>query len=290
MARTSVHGGIEVPAPSGFRWPGDKRLGIVFRVAYEAWSDDRWPGVGPMGNPLRAGATDTNAMLWAEYAPRRGIWRLLEYLDRQRIKATILVCGILCERYPKTVQAIAKAGHEIVAHSYAMDIIPIYLTEDEERENIRRCTELIRDCCGVTPKGWVSPRSTPSFNTARLLAEAGYDWHGDYLNDDLPYLIKFGDKSIVGYPTTMDVNDLPLNVRYGNAPRTMLEVFEDTFACLREREHGTEKMECTVHAHVFGRPHGSWVFERIMERVKETGDVWIGTRGEAVAHFRKLMG
>jgi peptidoglycan/xylan/chitin deacetylase (PgdA/CDA1 family) len=289
VARVPIHGGVEIPAPANFRWPDGKRLAIVFRVAYEAWSDGKWPGTGPMGNPIKQGAPDTNAMYWAEYGPRRGIHRLLEYLDRQKVRASILVCGILCERYPETVQAIAKAGHEIVAHSYAMDVVPAYLNEEEERENIRRTTDLIAQCCGVRPIGWVSPRSTPSLNTARLLAEAGYDWHGDYLNDDLPYLIKFGDKSIVGYPSTMDINDLPLNVRYGNSARTMLEAFEDTYACLRDREHGTEKMECTVHAHVFGRPYGSWVFERIMEIAKASGDLWIGTRGEAAKHLRALM-
>lgn len=289
MARVQMHGGIEVPAPADFRWPGGKRLGIVFRVAYEGWSDDRWPGVGPMGNPLRQGVADLNAIYWAEYGPRRGIHRLLDYLDRQQVKASVLVCGVLCERYPETVQAIARAGHELVSHSYAMDVIPVYLNEEEERANISRTTELIERCCGVRPTGWVSPRGTPSPNTARLLCEAGYEWHGDYLNDDLPFLIKFGERSIVGYPTTMDVNDLPLSVRYGNPARTMLEVFEDTFACLREREHGTEKIECTVHAHVFGRPHGSWVFERIMEIAKASGELWIGTRGEAVAHFHELL-
>jgi peptidoglycan/xylan/chitin deacetylase (PgdA/CDA1 family) len=56
------------------------------------------------------------------------------------IKATINVCGILAERYPDIVRRIHDDGHDVVSHSYAMDIIPIYLTEDEERANIRRTT------------------------------------------------------------------------------------------------------------------------------------------------------
>jgi peptidoglycan/xylan/chitin deacetylase (PgdA/CDA1 family) len=244
--RVSVTGGIETAAPDHFTWPGGKRVGVIFRVALEGWSDDRWPGVGPMGNPLQPGFVDLNAIQWAEYGPRRGIHRLLDILARHQIRATVLVCGVICERYPHVVRKIAEAGHEIVAHSYAMDVVPVYLSEEDERANIRRTVALIRDCCGVTPRGWISPRGTPSPNSARLLAEEGFEWHGDYLDDDLPYLISFGERSIVAAPGGMEVNDLPLSVRYGNIPRAMLDVFADTFACLRDREHGTEKIDVTV--------------------------------------------
>ena len=59
------------PAPRGarlqrlgpdFRWPGGRHIAVVFNVAYEAWSDGVATGVGPMGNPLPAGARDTNAI------------------------------------------------------------------------------------------------------------------------------------------------------------------------------------------------------------------------------------
>ena len=37
----SVHtGGTEIPVPPDFRWPGGKRIAVIFRVALEAWSDD----------------------------------------------------------------------------------------------------------------------------------------------------------------------------------------------------------------------------------------------------------
>jgi hypothetical protein len=39
-----------------FRWPGGRHLAVVLNVAYEGWSDGKAPGIGPMGNPLPAGA------------------------------------------------------------------------------------------------------------------------------------------------------------------------------------------------------------------------------------------
>lgn len=291
MSETSLrHGGREISAPEGFRWPDAKRLAVLFNVAYEGWSEGKWPGIGPMGNPLQPGYPDMNAFFWGEYGPRRGIRRILRSLERQGVAASVMVCGVLAERHPDTVRAIADAGHEIIAHSYAMDVVPVYLSEAEERANIERTTDLIEKACGVRCKGWISPRGTPSPRTSRLLAEAGYDWHGDHLNDDLPYLVQFGDRSIVVFPFSMEVNDLPSHVRHGNAPRAMLEVFEDSLAALRTLEEGTAKLDATVHAHVFGRPTGIWVYERIMEIAKGAPDLWIGTHGEAVAHFRAALG
>ena len=283
------HGGVEIPAPENFTWPGGRKVGVIFRATLEGWSDGKWPGAGPMGNPLKAGFPDLNAVYWADYGPRRGIYRLLDVLERQQIRATILINGIITERYPEAVRRVAKAGHEIVAHSYAMDIIPAYLNEDEERENIRRTTEAIQQVCGVTPRGWISPRSTPSVNTARLLAEAGYEWHGDYLNDDLPYQIRFGDRVIIAAPGSMEVNDMPMYVRYGNPPRVMVEVFEDVMEAL-QREKGAGKIDVTAHAHVFGRPLGAWAYERIIEIAKSTPNVWIGTRGDLATQLRATVG
>src|SRR6266700_4063340 len=110
-----------------FRWPGARRVAVVFNVAFEAWSDGRAPGLGPMGNPLPAKVFDTNALSWANYGAVRGMARLLRALDRVKLKASVMVSGVLAERAPATVKAIAAAGHEIVAHGYAQEIVPAAL-------------------------------------------------------------------------------------------------------------------------------------------------------------------
>jgi peptidoglycan/xylan/chitin deacetylase (PgdA/CDA1 family) len=212
----------------------------------------------------------------------------LDVLARHDIRATILVNGILAERFPETVKKIADAGHDIVAHSYAMDVVPVYLDEAEERDNIRRTTDFIERAAGVRPRGWISPRSTPSPRTVQLLIEEGYEWHGDTLNDDLPYVVKFGNKSIVAIPGTMDINDLPLYMRYGNSPRQMVDMFEDWLKYVRKYEHEA-KIDPTIHCHVFGRPAGIWAYDRIIEIAKEANDIWIATRSDAASHVRSLI-
>jgi peptidoglycan/xylan/chitin deacetylase (PgdA/CDA1 family) len=274
----------------GWRWPGGKKGAVLFNICLEAWSDGKAPGIGPMGNPLppHPGVLDTNAISWAEYGAKRGIYRLLEGVGRHGVKASVMVNAVLAERHPQAVKAVAAGGHEVLSHSYAMDVIPVLLAEEEERRNIRRCTELLAGVSGRPVRGWLSPRGTPSFNTGRLLAEAGYAWHGDVMDDDLPYLQRFGERRLVAIPLTTDVNDMPF-MRYGRMPETMLQMFEGIVARGLEREPGPFIVDVTVHAHIFGRPGEAWVFERIAQLTAGNRELWTGTRAEMAEHMLEVL-
>ena len=123
--------------PHDYRWPGGRHVAVVFNVAFEGWSDGKAPGIGPMGNPLPGGIFDTNALAWGHYGAVRGIERLLRVLDRTKLRGSVMVSGVFAERIPQTVKSIADAGHEIVAHAYAQEIIPAKFSVDEDREHIR---------------------------------------------------------------------------------------------------------------------------------------------------------
>ncbi len=266
--------------PDTFRWPGGKRVAVIFNIAYEAWSDGQAPGIGPMGNVLKSGFFDTNAHSWASFGLVRGIHRLLAIAEKHGVKTSVMVNGVICERDPQTVKRIASLGHEIVNHSWGMDVIPVYFDEAGERANLQRNHDLLASTAGVTPTGWISPRGTGSAISSHLLAEAGYTHHGDVNDDDRPYVMDFGGKRIVGIPLTMDVNDLPTCIRYGHGPRHMLDTFNDTFTAMRERETVPLMLDVTAHTHVMGRPSGAWVYDEIMGIVKNTADVWLCTRDE----------
>lgn len=266
--------------PDDFRWPGGRRVAVIFNIAYEAWSDGQAPGIGPMGNVLKPGFFDTNAHSWASFGLNRGIHRLIGIAQRHDIKTSVMINGVICERDPTTVQRIAALGHEIVNHSWGMDVIPVYFDEAGERANLQRNHDILAATAGVAPTGWISPRGTGSPTSSRLLAEAGYTHHGDVNDDDRPYVMDFGGKRIAGIPLTMDVNDLPTCIRYGQGPRHMLNLFNDTFTAFRERETVPLMLDVTAHTHVLGRPSGAWVYDEIMGIVKAEPDVWICTRDE----------
>lgn len=276
--------------PYDFSWPGGRRLAVVFNIAYEAWSDGQAPGIGPMGNVLKPGFFDTNAHSWASFGLVRGIHRLLAIAEKHGIKTSVMVNGVIGERDPATIRRLAQLGHEIINHSWGMDVIPVYLDEAGERANLLRNHELLTRTAGIAPCGWISPRGTGSPISSRLLAEAGYVHHGDVNDDDRPYVIEFGNgQRIVGIPLTMDVNDLPICIRYGQGPRHMLQTFEDCFAAMRKEEVPL-MLDVTAHAHVLGRPSGAWVYDEIMQRVKQADDVWICTREQMARHVLATVG
>ena len=258
-------------------WPGDKRIAVIFNVCLEAWSDGKAPGISPMGNPLPHGVLDNTAISWAAYGASRGIYRLLDSFARYSVKASVMTSAILAERTPAAVKAVGDAGHEILSHSYAMDVMPAMMQEDEELKNIQRCTDLLQNVSGKAIKGWLSPRATPSVNTPRLLAEAGYVWYGDTLADDLPWVQSFGEKKIVAIPLSTDVNDMP-SMKYGTPPRAMLDTFDEHLNILLKHERGPAIIDVTTHAHIFGRPRGAYYHEKIIEAASKCSDVWIATR------------
>ena len=267
-------------------WPGKKRIAVVFNVCLEAWSDGKAPGISPMGNPLPAGVLDNMAISWAAYGAKRGIHRLLDSFARFGVKASVMTSAVLAEREPAAVKAVGDAGHEVLSHSYAMDVMPALLSDEEERRNIQLCTALVETASGKRVRGWISPRATPSAHTPRLLAEAGYQWYGDTLADDLPYVLTFGERRIVAIPLSTDVNDMP-SMKYGAPPRAMLDTFDEHLDIML-RERGPAIIDVTTHAHIFGRPRGAYYHERIIESASKSAEVWIGTRLEIANHVLEL--
>ncbi|HEV2623950.1 MAG TPA: polysaccharide deacetylase family protein [Xanthobacteraceae bacterium] len=263
-------------------WPGGKRIAVVFNVCLEAWSDGKAPGISPMGNPLPAGVLDTMAISWAAYGVEVGIHRLMDGLGRHGAKASVMVNAIIAERSPATVRAVAKYGHEVLSHSYAMDVIPALLSEDEERRNIARCTELLAEASGKPVRGWLSPRGTSNPSTAKLLAEAGYRWYGDVFNVDLPYVINYGNNRLVAIPLSYDVNVMPA-MKYGHPPHLMLESYNEVIEIARAGNE-VRIIDVTSHAHIFGHHRGAYFYEKIVEQAMSSPDIWVATRAEIADH------
>jgi peptidoglycan/xylan/chitin deacetylase (PgdA/CDA1 family) len=272
-----------------FRWPGGRHVAIIFNIAYEAWSDGKAPGIGPMGNPLPAGAFDTNALSWGNYGSTQGIERLLRLLDRTKTHASVMVSGVLAERQPQYVKAIMNAGHEIAAHSYAQDVVPATLGPEEDVANIKNTTDAIAAVTGVRPRGWISPRGTPNPSTVQNLIKAGYEWHSDVLDGDRPYIQRYDKGDIVAIPFTMDINDLPHAMRFGRTPQQYVDMFDAYLAHTLKADDGPIIIDVTAHAHCYGRPGGAWAYEELARKIKGRDDIWVTTRQEIVDHARQFM-
>lgn len=262
------------PPPAG--WPQGRPLAVSVSVMLEGWTDDAAPGVGPMGNVLRAGVLDSQARSWAEYGARVGAWRILDILAAAGARAVFYTSGVVAERYPALMRAIVDAGHSVAAHGWSQHIIPATQTSEDEARDLDRCMTILTETTGTAPLGWLSPRCTPSARTTALLAGHGFAWHADYFDSDLPRVEPTVSGPIVAMPFSMEVNDMPLSVRYGQEPAAFPRILEAILAGWPRLGSRPGCVDVTVHAHVYGRPAGALAFVEALDLVKRYAEwAWL---------------
>lgn len=268
---------------ASYTWPGGKTAALVVNIMVEQWAPGVAPGLGPMGNPLPTGPLDNQAVSWANYGWRTGVWSALELLKRESVLATFYVSGILTETAPKAIAAIAESGHELSGHSWSQDRIPAHIEREEEREEIIRCTKAITAVSGQRPRGWISPRCTPSTSTPELLAEVGYQWWGDVFDTDVPYWLDTAQGRITALPFGLEINDLPMTVRYGQPTRELVSSFTYEAQGLSVSQR-LGHIDVTLHAHIGCRPAGLIALKEIITKAKAL-EMFIGTRGTLADQF-----
>jgi hypothetical protein len=261
-------------------WPDGKKLALFVNVAFEAWSPGTAPGVSPMGNPLPPGLRDTAAESWGRFGYRRGIWRLLDTLDRLGTAATVMVSGVLTELAPAAVRAVIDGGHEVCGHGWVQEQLPAHLTPDAEAAMIDRCLQAL-GAAGAQVSGWISPRCTPGPATFDLLRSRGLSWTGDVFDDDRPYLLPGAGNPLVAIPLTMETNDLPLVMKHGHTPHSFRATFAQAVQAALDSPHPALHLDIAAHAHVGGRVGMAAAFEGAIADVASDPRVWIGTRAQA---------
>jgi hypothetical protein len=259
--------------PAG--WPEERSLAVSISVMLEGWTDDSAPGIGPMGNPLKPGVRDLQALSWAEYGPKTGSRRLLDLLATAGVRAVWYTSGIVADRDPELMADIVAAGHVVAAHGWAQNILPAYQSAAEEEADLAQCVSVLVKTAGQRPQGWLSPRCTPSPRTTALLAGSGFRWHADFFDTDLPRAETTGAGKIVAMPFTMEVNDMPLYVRYGSEPVAYSRVFDRIAANWRLIGGRPGCLDLTVHAHVFGRPYGLVELKAAIDLARQYEWAWL---------------
>ena len=72
---------------------------------------------------------------------------LIQLLERHRVRATFLVTGRACERYPELVRLVATSGHELGNHSYSHMRLT-GLTDDQIGLELRATSHIIETLIG----------------------------------------------------------------------------------------------------------------------------------------------
>jgi peptidoglycan/xylan/chitin deacetylase (PgdA/CDA1 family) len=253
--------------PLDISWPTEVRLPIALTFEHQAGE----------GAPSRPGDNpQANVRDQMEYGGRRGIWNLLEMLDKLGIKATFFVNGTTAEAFPEGVRAAHKAGHEIAGMGYNLERVRT-LPREREESIVRRAAKALSDVCGARIQGWRCPDYRISPNTFEVLAAEGFVWDSTMLNDDVPYLIQCEAKSLIELPFTTSTTEkshvaFPYPVRGG--PGGVAVSWNNEFNTLyRESEKEPRFLILSLCTWASGRPTPLRALSTFLERVVGHNDV-----------------
>lgn len=266
-----------------FAWPDGHRIAVMVTVLLENWSDRKAPSYSPMTTPLKPGAYDRAGVTWSQYGGKAGVWRLLRILQRREIAATVCANVKSIEMHLPAIKAYLDAGHEIAAHSYTQDKVLAYMDREEERSTIRDCARIFAELLGHRPAGWLSPVIASTDDTADLLCEEGFLWHGDYNDADLPGIVRTNHGSIVSLPHT----DFADNRVLRQSPQTYFDAYKSTFDYLY-REEPNSLINLTIHCQFGGRPLVAAMFDQILGYFQQFPGVWFVRHDELATWFRTL--
>jgi peptidoglycan-N-acetylglucosamine deacetylase len=263
------------------RWPQAKTLALCLTFNFE--SGEAAP-VNPGDNP------NYLYMTTHQYGARRGVWNILDMLDRKKIPATFFVCGSTAEKYPETIKEISDHGHDIAGFTYSCEKV-WSLSSAEEAEMIDRSIAAIEKATGKKPTGWRCPDFKISDNTLRLLCDRGFSWDSDLLNSEVPYVLDVSGRKIVEIPASMWTYDK--YVYYLPSPRgsarELFEIWRDELDVLYE-ESLTQPKLITLSCHPFlvGRPAPLAELENFLGRALKRSGVWPTTCSQVANWWRDL--
>ena len=249
-------------------WPEGHRVTVAITFDFQG------------GEPVRPQANGVmNAEDYAEgeYGPKTGIWRILRMLDEVKVKTTFLTCGGIAERYPDAVKAIAQQGHEIAGHGYHHEIARD-LTRQEEKDCIRRTSDILVKRTGKRPVGWRT--CTQSVDTVELLMEEGYTWNSNSFADDIPFVWENGTARLVELPRQPfgDGRLYGHQNRAGDHPDNALRLWKRFFNDLyKESAIAPAFTTFQLHPYVSSRLGRTSALKEMIEYMKGHEGVWFAT-------------
>jgi allantoinase len=277
--------------PPAFEWPNRARLALNIVVNYEEGSernradgDEELEVLSEATYPARPGERELAQESMYEFGSRVGIWRIVRLFDQYDIPATIFACALALERNRPVARAFVDRGYDFVGHGYRW-ISHFKMSEDEEREQIRKAVESIREITGSRIRGWFT-RPPQTVATRRILAEEGFLYDSGCYNDEIPFFQRVGGRPFMVVPYTLDVND----VRFWKGPSILTaghfaSYCIDTFDALyKEGGRAPRMMSVGLHPRIIGRPGRVGGLERFLSHVRRYEDVWITSRSD-IASF-----
>jgi len=272
-------------------WPDGHRAAFAVVVCAEYYEmqppADAFVPPNVPGGFGRAPYPDVRAFSQREYGNRVGIFRVMQALDAQQIRATAAVDAYIATNYPYLTEQFRKRNWEIAGHGYSLtQVISNKMSEEQERTYIRTCLDAVERAFGVRPRGWHGPEYGESERTPALLAEFGVQYVLDWPNDEQPYLMRTPSGPLVSVPMALELDDVTIHYhrRIGLA-RWRQAVAEALDQLLADGAAGGRHLVLALHPWLIGQPHRIGYLEDVLADARRRSGLWIATAGEIASFY-----
>lgn len=211
---------------------------------------------------------DLTAMSHQAYGPRVGLPRILQLIGQMQIPATFFVPGVVAERWPKAVESVLLAGHEVALHGHSHRSLR-QMSADEQRADFEKGWETLA-ALGVAPRGYRAPFCQLTRPTLDLVAQSNLIYDSSLMDDDKPYRLRIGSGGLAELPTHWVLDD---TIPYSVEPELPSAVGEMWVAELDAMRATGSLCVLNVHDFLSGRPSRMRALERFLTFAKEKGDV-----------------
>jgi peptidoglycan/xylan/chitin deacetylase (PgdA/CDA1 family) len=222
------------------------------------------------------------------YAPRRGVERVLDLLEKHAIPGTFFLEGWNVRKYASLAREIVARGDEVAAHGWMHEQWSA-LDPEREQDLIRRTTETLSDVLGHAPAGWRAPAGLTTANTLTVVHANGYQYDSSFGDDDVPYLLgtdPTGTSEIVELPWSWSLDDAVYYAHPGTMrrPSEVAQLWIEEFDAAYEM---TGNFMLVCHPRYSGRPARIRALETLIEHIKSYDDVWFARCDEVARATRK---
>lgn len=284
-----------LPKRGQLKWPGGERVALIFTFNLETWdlvkdTDQPYYAGGPalLPNALAGRIPDYPNFSWREYGQRVGIWRLIELFDGLGAKASCTANAVTFERRGAMTDACLERGWELLAHNYEQGELLTDFHDDPaaERDIICRSIAMYEKHTGKRPMGWLSSSLRGTLNTPSILAEEGFKFYCDIMNDDQPFMLRTDNGPLVATPYSNVINDFTIITRNNRTTDQFRDILKEELTVLHEE--GVQQariMNVGLHPHVSGRAHIVRALREFIEYAQTLDGVWWATREEIADYY-----
>jgi len=267
------------------RWPNGARVALWVIPNIEHFLFDR-PSTSI--TPITTGfVPDVLNYSWRDYGVRVGIWRMIDVMEKHKVKGTVALNADVCNEYPRIIEAGKALKWEWMGHGKNNSMLMAKRAEDEERAMIREIFDTVVQSTGQNPRGWLGPALTETHSTLDLLAETGFDYVGDWVNDEQPYDMRVKSGRMTSIPYSIEINDIPAILDGKQSGESFGQMIKDQFDVLYEDGATTGRvMSICLHPFIIGHPFRSKYFDDALRHITSRQEVWLATGAEIVDAFR----